>query len=70
MDRMPIPVRDRRMSGLALTRAFREAIVDRIQNDPAFAQALMEEAKLLLDNGEAELARQILRDLANANLEQ
>lgn len=49
---------------MALTRDFRETIADRIQNEPVFARALLEEAKLLLENGEAELARQILRDFS------
>lgn len=53
-----------------LARDFKETIADRIKNDPAFAQALWEEAKLLFENEEAELARQILRDLANENLEE
>ena len=53
-----------------LARDFKETIADRIKNDSAFEQALWKEAKLLFENGEAELARQILCNLANENLEQ
>lgn len=36
--------------------------------DPAFAQALLDEAATLFLNGEPETARLILRDLANATI--
>lgn len=38
----------------------------RVQNDPAFAQALLDEAITLFVNGEPESAKLILRDLVNA----
>lgn len=55
---------------MALTRDFKEIIADRIKSDPAFAQALLKEAKSLFEEGEDELARQILRDLADENVEE
>lgn len=55
---------------MALTRDFKETIAVRIKSDPAFSQALLKEAKSLFEEGEAELARQILRDLADENVEE
>jgi hypothetical protein len=51
---------------MALTRDFKETVAARLQNDPAFAQALLEEAFTLLVNGEPESTKLILRDLDNA----
>ena len=51
---------------MALTRDFKETVVARVQNDPAFAQALLDEAITLFVNGEPESAKLILRDLENA----
>jgi hypothetical protein len=53
---------------MALTRDFKESVAARVQNDPAFAQALLDEAITLLVNGEPEPAKLILRDLGNARL--
>ena len=53
---------------MALTRDFKETVAARVQNDPAFAQALLDEAITLLVNGEPEQAKLILRDLDNAPL--
>jgi DNA-binding phage protein len=39
-----------------------------VQSDPAFAQALLEEAITLFVNGEPESAKLILRDLVNATV--
>lgn len=66
----PEPIWDKRLPAVALTRDFKETIADRIKNDPAFAQALLKEAKSFLEEGEAELARQILRDLPDENVEE
>jgi DNA-binding phage protein len=52
----------------ALTRDFKETVVARVQNDPAFAQALLDEAITLFVNGEPESAKLILRDLVNATV--
>ena len=53
---------------MALTRDFKETVAARVQNDPAFAQALLDEAITLFVNGEPESAKLILRDLVNATL--
>ena len=51
---------------MALTRNFKETVVQRVQGDAAFAHALLDEAATLFLNGEPETARLILRDLVNA----
>ena len=53
---------------MALTRDFKETVAVRVQNDPAFAQALLDEAITLFVNGEPESAKLILRDLVNATV--
>ena len=53
---------------MALTRNFKQTVVERVERDPAFAQALLDEAATLFLNGEAEMARLILRDLINATI--
>jgi DNA-binding phage protein len=53
---------------MALTRDFKETVVGRVQRDPKFAQALLDEAVSLFLNGEPETARLILRDLVNATV--
>lgn len=53
---------------MALTRNFKETVIERVQNDSSFAQALLDEAATLFLNGEPETARLILRDLVNATI--
>jgi len=53
---------------MALTRDFKQTVVERAKRDPAFAQALLDEAATLFLNGEPEAARLILRDLVNATI--
>ena len=53
---------------MALTRNFRQTVVERVEREPAFAQALLDEAATLFLNGEPETARLILRDLVNATI--
>ncbi len=53
---------------MALTREFKETIVDRVKHDPEFAKSLLDEAASLFLNGEPEAARLILRDLVNATI--
>lgn len=50
------------------TRNSHETVVQRVQSDPAFAQALLDEAATLFLNGVPEAAHLILRDLVNATL--
>ena len=51
---------------MALTREFRETVVERVWRDPEFARALLDEAATLFLNGEPDTARLVLRDLVNA----
>jgi DNA-binding phage protein len=53
---------------MALTRDFKQTVIERVQRDPAFARALLDEAATLFLNGEPEPARVILRDLVNATV--
>jgi len=53
---------------MALTRDFKQTVIERVNRDPAFAQALLDEAATLFLNGEPETARLILRDLVNATI--
>ena len=53
---------------MALTRNFKETVIQRVQSDSSFTQALLDEAATLFLNGEPETARLILRDLVNATL--
>jgi DNA-binding phage protein len=53
---------------MALTRDFKQTIVDRVQRDPAFGKTLLDEAASLFLNGEPDTARLILRDLVNATV--
>lgn len=48
---------------MELTRGFKETVHERVQQDPDFAAALLNEALELFINGEPEIARLILRDL-------
>ena len=53
---------------MPLTRNSLETIVERIQREPEFAKALLEEAAFLMCNGEPETARLVLRDLVNGTI--
>ena len=53
---------------MGLTRNFKQTVVERVERDPAFAQALLDEAATLFLNGEPETARLMLRDLINATI--
>lgn len=53
---------------MALTRDFKQTVVERVERDPKFAKALLEESATLFLNGEPETARLILRDLVNATI--
>lgn len=53
---------------MALTRNFKQTILERAQREPAFAKAMLDEAATLFLKGEPETARAILRDLVNATL--
>ncbi len=53
---------------MSLSRNFKHTIADRVERDPAFARAMLDEAATLFLNGEPEVARAILRDLVNATV--
>ena len=53
---------------MALTRNFKKTVVARIERDPGFGKALLDEAATLFLNDEPETARVILRDLVNATI--
>jgi DNA-binding phage protein len=53
---------------MVLTRDFKETVNARVQQDPEFAKALLDEAVGLFLNGEPETARLILRELVNATV--
>ncbi|WP_062270078.1 DNA-binding protein [Endozoicomonas arenosclerae] len=53
---------------MTLTRDYKQTILERAERDPAFAQALLDEAATHFLNGEPDTARIILRDLVNATL--
>lgn len=53
---------------MALTRNFKQTVIERVERDPEFAKALFDEAATLFLSDEPETARLILRDLVNATL--
>jgi len=53
---------------VALTRDFKQTVVARAKSDPAFAQALLDEALTLFLNGEPDTAKLVLRELVNATV--
>ncbi len=53
---------------MTLTKNFKATVIDRVQKDVSFVQALLDEAAALFLNGEPETARLILRDLINATI--
>ena len=53
---------------MPLTRNSTETIIERIQREPEFAKALLEEAAFLMFNGEPDTARLVLRDLVNGTI--
>ncbi len=59
---------EKRKVSTALTKDFKETVVSPVNNEPAFARALLDEALTLLLNGEPETAKLILRDLVNATI--
>ena len=53
---------------MTLTRDFKQTVVERVERDPAFAKALLDEAATLFLSGEPDTARLILRELVNATV--
>jgi putative addiction module killer protein len=61
-------IQKQEVNDMALTRDFKQTVAERVQRDPAFAKALLDEAATLFLNGEPQTARLILRDLVNATV--
>ena len=53
---------------MVITREYKTTINERVQREPEFAAALLDEAISLFLNGEPDTARLILRDLVNATV--
>lgn len=53
---------------MTLTRDFKQTVIERVERDPDFAKALLDEAATLFLSGEPDSARLILRDLVNATV--
>ena len=53
---------------MALTRNFKQTVIERVERDPEFAKALLDEAATLFLSDEPETARLILRNLVNATV--
>ena len=51
-----------------ITRDYKQTVVERVERDPAFAQALLDEAATLFLSGEPDTARLVLRELVNATV--
>ena len=56
------------MIEIALTRDFKQTVAERVQRDPEFVKAMLDEAATLFLNGEPETAQVILRNLVNATM--
>lgn len=53
---------------MVLTRSFKEFVKGKIESDPEFRQALLQEAVQTLISGDADTARAVLRDFINATI--
>lgn len=53
---------------MQITREYKATVNERVQREPEFAAALLDEAVTLFLNGEPDAARLILRDLVNATV--
>jgi len=51
-----------------ITRDYKDSINERVENDPLFTTALLNEAISLFLNGDPDVARLVLRDLVNATV--
>ena len=53
---------------MALTRSYKELVLNDIKSDPAFAAALFQEAVTAVFNGELSFALTTLRDIVNVGM--
>lgn len=67
--RRPSPGKQKKQDGdheNGSNQRFKETVVDRVKSDPAFPEALLDEAVKLSLHGEPDTAKLVLRDLVNA----
>jgi hypothetical protein len=64
----PWRVQRRKPDARERRRKFKKTVMARIERDPVFAKALLDEAANLFLSGELKTARVILRDLLNTTL--
>ncbi|MGB5865841.1 MAG: transcriptional regulator, partial [Sulfitobacter sp.] len=53
---------------MSLTREFKETVMERVQNDPAFGEALLQQGVQAMLDGEIEVGKSMLRDVINATI--
>jgi DNA-binding phage protein len=53
---------------MALTRDFRETVIERVRREPEFGRALLREALELMYTGDLETGRSVLRTYINATI--
>ena len=53
---------------MTLTRDFKQTVIERVERDPDFAKALLDEAATLFRSGEPDTARLVLSELVNATV--
>ena len=53
---------------MPLTRDFRQTVRERLQRDPGFREALLEEGEKCLLSGEVDVGKSLLRDFVNATI--
>ncbi len=53
---------------MALTRNFKETITERVQSDPEYADALLEQGIQAMLDGDVEVGKSIIRDYINATI--
>lgn len=53
---------------MALTKQFKQTVADRLQEDPAFAEALLREGVQALFDGEVDVGKSMIRDYINATV--
>ena len=53
---------------MPLTRSFKETVKERVQDDPAFRNALLAEGVDALLSGEVDVGKSIIRDFINATI--
>jgi hypothetical protein len=51
---------------MMITKKFKHTVIERLRREPAFAKALLDEAMILLSEGEHDLAHRILQDIHDA----